>query len=233
LLRRALSRLTYANVVATLALFAALGGSAYAVHKIGSKQVKNRSLKGVDLRKNTLTGKEIAEKKLGVVKRATAADLAQNAIDATTASLANLATNAQQLGGQEPGVFERSSRTQFGRAVQSPATAADERVLLEWPEINMRVETVVGNNGCPNQEIGLRFRSTSASASPFRLVSPTANVLSSPGISLTRCSGVARIFEGTVGEEDGSGGVSATGRTLYFRCFGFNDVRCFGERSEP
>ena len=227
-------RLTYANVVATLALFAALGGSAYAVSKITSRQVKNRSLKGIDLKRNTLTGKEIRESKLGRVPRSKSATNSKSALTAVNAGRAGLATNAQRLGGLGPAFFEKSSRTQFGRADQDPATPADERVLLTWPKISMRVETVVNNNGCGGQQIGLRFLSTSATASPFRLVSPgTGNILSAPGIPLTVCSGINNIFEGAVGDESGSGGISASGRTLYFRCFTFNDLRCFGERSEP
>ena len=221
------SRLTYANVVATLALFVALGGSAYAVAHIGTKQVRNRSLKGIDLKRNTVTGKEVNESKLARVPRASAADQAASALNAVNASLAALATNAEQLGGQQPAFFERSSRTQFGRAEQSPADAAGVRTLLEWPEMNMRVETVVNNNGCSGQQIGLRFRSTSAASSPtFRMVTRDTNVLSASGISLTTCSGAPNTFEGAVGDE--------TGRTLYFRCLSLSPhVRCFGERSQP
>jgi hypothetical protein len=46
------SRLTYANVVATLALFFALGGGAYAAATIGSAQVIDNSLKSQDLKDN-------------------------------------------------------------------------------------------------------------------------------------------------------------------------------------
>ena len=47
-------RLTYANVVATIALIVALGGTSYAVialpsHSVGTTQVKDRSLRLVDL----------------------------------------------------------------------------------------------------------------------------------------------------------------------------------------
>jgi hypothetical protein len=57
------SRLTYANVVATLALFVALGGSSYAAVKIknnsvGSAQVKNNSIKSRDVKNKTLRVKD-------------------------------------------------------------------------------------------------------------------------------------------------------------------------------
>jgi hypothetical protein len=67
--------LSYANVVATAALFVALGGSAYAVSQITSGEIKNETIKSADLRdrkavkgpdvkRNTLGGKEIAEQSL-------------------------------------------------------------------------------------------------------------------------------------------------------------------------
>ena len=40
---------SHATVVAYLALFVAIGGSAYAVSKIGSAQIENRSIKGKDV----------------------------------------------------------------------------------------------------------------------------------------------------------------------------------------
>ena len=52
-------RLTYANVVATLALFVALGGGAYAAMTVTGKHVKNRSLTGRDIRAESLTGGHI------------------------------------------------------------------------------------------------------------------------------------------------------------------------------
>ena len=56
-------RLTYSNVMATIAVFVALGGSSYAAVKITGKQVKNSSLTGRDVRNNSLTGADV--KKLG------------------------------------------------------------------------------------------------------------------------------------------------------------------------
>jgi hypothetical protein len=42
--------LTYANITATVALFIALGGSAYAISQIGSKDIRNGAIKSADLR---------------------------------------------------------------------------------------------------------------------------------------------------------------------------------------
>jgi hypothetical protein len=54
-------KLTYANVVATLALFVALGGSATAAVLITGKNVKNNSLTGVDVKNGSLRSADIKD----------------------------------------------------------------------------------------------------------------------------------------------------------------------------
>lgn len=73
-LHRLRSRLTYANVTSTLALFIALGGSSYAALTINGETIKNRSISAKKLRPNTLTGVQIKESRLGRVPRAKTAD---------------------------------------------------------------------------------------------------------------------------------------------------------------
>ena len=78
-------KLTYANVVATLALFIALGGASYAAtqlskNSVGTKQLKNNavtvkklkknSVNSAKVKKNSLTGADIDLKKLGTVPSA-------------------------------------------------------------------------------------------------------------------------------------------------------------------
>jgi hypothetical protein len=63
-------RLTYANVMATVAVFIALGGSSYAAFTITGRDVENGSLTHRDLKRNTLGGSRIKESRLGTVKRA-------------------------------------------------------------------------------------------------------------------------------------------------------------------
>jgi hypothetical protein len=58
------ARLTYANVVATLALFVALGGSSYAAIKITGKNVKNSSLTGRDIKNSSLTTSDVKNRSL-------------------------------------------------------------------------------------------------------------------------------------------------------------------------
>ena len=47
-------KLTYANVMATIAVFAALCGGAYAATKITGRDVVNRSLTGKDIKKRSV-----------------------------------------------------------------------------------------------------------------------------------------------------------------------------------
>ena len=67
--------LSYANVTATLALFVALGGGAYAIDKVNSHDIVNGTIRSVDLKnrkavhaadvkRNGLTGKQIKERTL-------------------------------------------------------------------------------------------------------------------------------------------------------------------------
>jgi hypothetical protein len=82
--RRIRQRLTYANVVSTLALFVALGGSSYAALQIDSRDIANNSVRGIDVRNRSLTerdikrnvlgGRSIKESRLGRVPRARNAD---------------------------------------------------------------------------------------------------------------------------------------------------------------
>jgi hypothetical protein len=65
---------TYANVMATLAVFIALGGSAYAALNITGRDIKDGSLTHRELKRNTLGGTRIKESRLGKVRRARNAD---------------------------------------------------------------------------------------------------------------------------------------------------------------
>lgn len=66
--------LSYANVMSTLAVFIALGGSSYAAMTINGASIKNRSITGSKLRHNTLSGAQIKESRLARVPRAKRAD---------------------------------------------------------------------------------------------------------------------------------------------------------------
>ena len=85
-------RLSFANVISCVALFIALGGSAYAVsaNSIGTKQLKNNAVTTKKVKKNAVTAQKI--KKNAV----TAAKLRNNAV--TGAKISNGAVTAAKLG---------------------------------------------------------------------------------------------------------------------------------------
>ena len=140
-------RVSYANVVATLALFVALGGSATAVITITGRDIKNRSIKRVDVGRNQLTGVEIRERRLKKVPRATRADLAAQADQAATAAQATTATtagfaaaagDASRLGGLDSGAFARATQIVSGSG-DNRSTA--QIVLIDLPDIGLQVRT--------------------------------------------------------------------------------------------
>jgi hypothetical protein len=59
LLSQLRTRVTYANVMATIAVFIALGGSSYAAVKVTGKNVKDGSLTGKDVKNSALTGVDV------------------------------------------------------------------------------------------------------------------------------------------------------------------------------
>jgi hypothetical protein len=91
--------ITYANVMATLALFFALGGGAYAATKlpknsVSSTQIKNSSITGSDIKNNTIKGADVDEAALAQVPSAKRAETATSAATATSATRAATAASA-------------------------------------------------------------------------------------------------------------------------------------------
>jgi hypothetical protein len=92
-------RLSYANVVASLALFISLGGGAYALTRVppgsvGTKQLRNHAVTAKKVARNSLTGVQIKETTLGQVRRATRSDFASSAGFANEAAHAATASQA-------------------------------------------------------------------------------------------------------------------------------------------
>jgi hypothetical protein len=109
LMKRARSKLTYANVISTLALFLVIaGGSAFAAGKlgkntVGTRQIKNNAITTAKIKDGAVTGSKIATSSLGTVPSATNAahaTTADTASRATTADSATSAGNAQTVGGK-------------------------------------------------------------------------------------------------------------------------------------
>jgi hypothetical protein len=83
-------------VISVLALFVALGGSAYAASKIGTKNIKNNAITAAKIKKNAITtakikndavtGQKVKESTLGTVPNATSAAKAAHATSADSAA---------------------------------------------------------------------------------------------------------------------------------------------------
>jgi hypothetical protein len=129
-MKRLSGKLSYANVVATLALFIAVGGaSAFAAgqlakNSVGTKQIKNNAVTSSKIKNGAITGSKVNLSSLGTVPSAT------SATNSTTAS------NANSLGGSPATAFEQTSNllsavvTNHGSAtlVRGTAGATVERV---------------------------------------------------------------------------------------------------------
>lgn len=106
-----LRHLTYANVVATLALMLAVGGaSAFAAtqlgkNSVGTKQLKNNAVTGAKVKNGSLSGADIG----GAVSRA---DSAASADRASSAASAQHAADADRLGGQPASSFQPNGSVQ-------------------------------------------------------------------------------------------------------------------------
>jgi len=96
-------RLTYGNVMATVAVFVALGGTSYAAAQITGKDIRNGSVTGSDLRNGSVTGRDVKNRSLS------RADLKRGAVPAPRWLLLNESGDIEEQSGgfavvSKPGV---------------------------------------------------------------------------------------------------------------------------------
>lgn len=151
MISRIRKHLSFSNVVAGIALFIALGGSAYAVGKntVGTKQIKNNAVTAKKIKNNAITtskvkngaitGSKVKLSSLGKVPSAGTADTAASATTATTAD------EAATLTGQK-NVF-----------VKIPAGQSVE--LVKYGQVSITAKCTVNNVG---NDIVEAFGSTTA-----------------------------------------------------------------------
>jgi hypothetical protein len=241
-------RITYANVIATIALFVALGGTSYAALHITSRDIANRTIKGGDVAKDTLGGTEIRERSLkqvpsaaraGTADAADTANVAKNAETATqathattadSATAAAAATNAQQLAGNAAGVFERSSRTQFGRASAAPANGSAESTVLAWPELGVALTNATAAHAGCGGPLALGVVNTKSAGAPAVQVFETGQ----GSIGSVNAAQTGYFCSDTGNDNFGIDFTDSSGRTLFVTCIASaGDLRCLGTRSEP
>lgn len=153
-------RLTYANVVATIALFAALGGVSYAAttlpkNSVGTDQIQAEAVRTGKLAEDAVTASRLSP---GVRERIAAAgttptasstpdsvkhaETANTAARADTAISADTAKNAEALGGQPAGHYLtadsvlQSGQTEAGDYIAAAGNGEAGTVLVQfWPHL--------------------------------------------------------------------------------------------------
>ena len=167
-MKRIRSKLSYANVIATLALFGVLGGGAYAAsvakNSVKSSSIKNNVVRSADIKDNALSGADVNEGSLGQVPSAANADSAQSAQNAQTADSAQSAQTAD--------------------SAQSAETAANSQLLEGRSLAGVITEQAYGSTN-PDPDIALTGTpATVASAAETVAVGP-ADTVTTASLSLT------------------------------------------------
>lgn len=118
MIHRVRFRLTYSSVAATVALFVALGGGAYAAvtfpaNSVGTKQIQNNSVVAAKIKKNAVTSAKVLDNSL------TGADIQEG-------SLANVpsALHANSSGALDKVTYKTATGTAPNGQTSGSATAA-------------------------------------------------------------------------------------------------------------
>ena len=149
-------RLTYANVMATLAFFAAIGGGAWAAVNVGrndvtAREIAKNAVGTSELKNNKTKGKDVDESSLGEVPSAGRAGSATTAGTATTAQSATAAQSAAQLDGLAPASINAANLA-FGPDTCDPGlTVVCASTQLDQPRTSdvlvIATATMFGNAG--------------------------------------------------------------------------------------
>jgi hypothetical protein len=107
-------RLTYANVMSSIAVFLVIGGAtafaALGKNTVGSKQLKKNAVTTAKIKNGAVTGAKVNVSGFPKVPTAANADNAANAANATHANNADKATNALDLGGVPASGYQPRTR---------------------------------------------------------------------------------------------------------------------------
>jgi hypothetical protein len=147
------------NAVALVALFVALGGTAYAASAIDGKLIENGTITGKKLKKDTIGGKQVKESGLGTVPSAThadsagtaetaksaatagSADTADTAGSSTSAKVAQSAQTSATLGAFGPEAFARATQIETSGPFETDPNAGGDHDFFYFPEIDFAIRT--------------------------------------------------------------------------------------------
>jgi hypothetical protein len=147
-------RITFSNVIAMMALFVALGGSAYAAtqlkkNSVGTKQIKSNAVTAAKLKKNAVTGAKIAT---GAV---TGAKVANGSLTGAKINLSTLGT-VPSAG--------NSATTSVVKGSHGKLTVGQEATAFEYAPFKITVKCAVYNT---NEVAATTYISSSAENSVF------------------------------------------------------------------
>jgi hypothetical protein len=194
-------RLTYANVVATLALFLALGGVSYGALSIGSRSIVNNSVRTQDLRNNDIRSRDIRNRT--IIGR----DVLTNTITGLQVREPSLGKvpDADKLDGQESATFrvrcptgtvahagacfEPAPRAAQAVKAASRTCGAENRRLPLWteleslrqePGVTLAAPELTANLSGSTSVVtidpsGTQSAQPSSTAAGFRCVAPLSN----------------------------------------------------------
>jgi hypothetical protein len=170
MLAKLLGRLTYANVVATLALFLALGGVSYGALRIKSRDLVNNTVRTQDLRNNNIRSKDIRNNNIRSKDIRNRTIVGRDVLTSTITGLQVRETSlgkvpdADKLDGQESvtfrdrcpagtllhagACFERLPRSAAVPRTAARTCGASNRRLALWSELeSLRRESAVTTAG--------------------------------------------------------------------------------------
>jgi hypothetical protein len=159
-------KLTYGNVMATIAVFIALGGVTYAAlpkKSVGTKQLKNKSVSTKKLKNKAVTSKKLADKAVGTAKIAgsavTGSKIASNAVQTSdlgngVVTRAKVADSAIPFLGTLRSTQELRGSFNLGGTAASPGDQAEAGYSFQFPlenPLSASAVTVVNpNNTTPS-----------------------------------------------------------------------------------
>jgi hypothetical protein len=156
--------LSYANVIATLALFVAMGGSSYAALTITGKQIRNNTVRSTDIRNGTLQGRDVRADALSgssiiesSLARVPDADMLDGLDSSAFERAGAKAADADRVDGLDSTELQRGSgQTVAGRRDWTASTgSASAQAVLDLPGIGVVVGTCVGYTN--SQRSNMRF----------------------------------------------------------------------------
>jgi len=136
--------LSFSNVIACLALFAALGGSAFAATKIGTKQLKNNAVTSAKIKKNAVTSAKI---KNGAVTTVKIKNGAVTGAKVEVSSLGKIPSAAQADSAGTANAAGLASALEGQQSVFVKLSAGESKTLVENGSVSLVVSCVKNDSG--------------------------------------------------------------------------------------